>query len=254
MQKLILTLIALGLLLGACRKTETIPADAPVQTPPPQSKLGLYSGFFVIECHNEFDTLSKPTSPVYYTPWVRLFDIPQNDYSITKGKNMGALVAITTQTQTTFLNYVGNLNAYLGNNLNAFDSVVTYNFSSSNLALTSFSCTHVDSFYSIPPLYVAIIPPQITYTQSLSLPMPTTTGFDEIIVFVKRPDGTPLSVIKRFPAGSSQLVLNPNDFTTVPLGVQNIEVIIKRYKTQQINRKTYRFEYHNVITIAKRFI
>lgn len=235
-------------LLSACRKTENLPANAQDYAPVSGESTGPFSGFFVIEQHNEFDTMSVPTVPTYYTPWVRLFDKPNNDYAMLSGKNIG-----TVQADNQPLTYQPGANAYIGANRPGFDST-WYHFKLTSGTLPSFYHIHKDSFYIIPPIYVAIIPPQITYTQQLVIPMPTTTGFDEIVVFIKKPDGTPLSPVKRFPAGTAQLVLNPRDFAGVPLGVHLVEVIIKRFQIKQLGGKTYRFELNNVITLSKRFI
>lgn len=235
-------------LVSACRKTEQIPSTAQDYVSISKETAGLYSGFFVIEQHHEFDTLSSPTTPTYYTPWVRLFDKPKNDYAMMSGKNLGS---VTVDSQP--LTYQPGVNAYVGANRTAFDST-WYHFKLNSGSLPSFYHVHKDSFYTIPPIYIAIIPPQLTYTQQLVIPMPTTTGFDEIVVFVKNPDGTALSPVKRFPAGTAQLILNPRDFMGVPLGVRQIEVIIKRYQVKQLGGKTYRFELNNVITLSKRFI
>jgi hypothetical protein len=236
--------------LSACRKKETIPADEPpVSVPPPSNALGVYSGFFAIEEHKDYDTLNNQITQTYYTPWARVFNETQNDYAITKGINSGN-VSVDYKP----LAYQAGVNAYLGANRTSFDSTL-YRFAlTGSSVLPSFNYLCTDTFYKVNPFLISLIPVQISVSQTLTVPVPGTNGFDEIVVFVKKQDGTPLSEIKRFPAGTTQMILNPNDFSNVTLGYHQIEVIIKRYFVKQYGGKTFRFELHTVTTLTKRFV
>ncbi len=247
--KYLIPILLIIVSLSSCRKNETIPADEPPVAIPPPSNTGVYSGFFVIEEHKDYDTLNNQQTQTYFTPWARVFNETQNDYAITKGVNSGN-VSIDNK----LLTYQTSVNAYLGANRLVFDST-GYRFAlsgSSNLPSFNYNCT--DTFYKVNPFLISLIPVQISVSQTLTVPVPGTNGFDEIVVFVKKSDGTPLSEIKRFPPGTTQMVLNPNDFSNVTLGLHQIEVIIKRYFVKQYGGKTVRFELNTVTTLTKRFV
>jgi hypothetical protein len=254
--KHIIGILFLGVLsvlnLTNCSKKNTIPADAPPSGKPPVEESGIYSGFFVIEKVFRYDTLNNQISPHVFKPWARVFNSPQNDYNITKGVNNG-----TVSVDYKPLNYQSGVNAFVGNPRSSFDSVgFRFHFgSATNLPTFQNILSQQDTFYLIQPFLLGFIPTQISVNQPFSIPLPNTNGVDEILVYVKKSDGSPLSEIKRFPGGgTTTLTLNPVDFANVSLGYHDIEVAIKRFFPKTIGGKTFRFELHTVVSLTKRFI
>lgn len=247
--KLVIPLLIILAAFSACQKKKAVPVDAPPISEPVSGSNGIYSGFFVIEQQFNYDTLNNLISNPHYRPWVRVFNEPQNDYAITKGVNNG-VVKVDYQS----IPFYNGTNAYIGNVRPNFDSA-GYRFSLSNsINLPSFQYNCTDTFYVVPSFLFGFIPPQISVNQPFTIPLPSTAGVDEILVFVKKQDGTPLSAIKRFPAGTTQLTLNPNDFANVTSGLHDIEVVIKRFFVKNIGGKTFRFELHTVTDLTKRFV
>lgn len=234
MKKLILAIICINILFS-CQKKGSSPQPAPSTTgSTPTATYQVYNGQLQAERYIVWSG-STPGTALY--AFKGFLSIPSGSFILTSASKEGVLTA-----NGTTLGYMSSINMY-------YDSTGTVSFASQrNFQLTSstlpsFTYNNPDTFQVYPPSLAIQVEDSLDKTKNYTIPLTGLNYFTEATCLLSPVSNAANFVAKTVPAGSTQIIFTPADFSTFTTGTQlTCRLVLKRYNTQTFSTKNFRFE------------
>ncbi|MBP7808590.1 MAG: hypothetical protein KA163_04820 [Bacteroidia bacterium] len=233
MKRLFFIPVIILVFLNSCKKKENTPEPTSTTTGS-TSTAPVINGQLQAERYISWSA-GSPSAPAY--AFKGFLSVTSNSFILASSSKQGTLTA-----NGVTLGFNSTINMY-------YDSVGTVDFSTQrNFQLTSstlpsFTYSNPDTFQVYPPSLAIQVEDSLDKTKNYVIPLTGLNYYSEAICLLN-PTGNSLNyVAKTVPAGSTQIVFTPADYSTFTPGTTlTCRLVLKRYNTQTFGGKNFKFE------------